>query len=669
MLKLSDKEWKGLRAMCDAVIPAIEKADDPDGYWARKASDMKIAERIVELVSQLSVGEQEKFKKLCRTLSTPLLGLTWLGALKSADRLSLEQRTRLLQRWSKSPLADLRNGFNSLKKLTGFFFYAGLLDGQRNPNWSAINYPGPLKSPPTSDEAFQPLRVPASTQLACDVVIVGSGAGGSVVAAQLAEAGQKVIIVEKGCYLNRKQMTQHEEEMLGQLYDSQAALNAVDGNITVLAGSCLGGGTTINWAGAFRTPDFVLEEWAKEHGNPHFLDPEYQKCFEFIEQRNHIDRQLLRHNPQNQALADGAEALGYLTKIIPRNSRRPEGLDEEFSWKAEGFSPHGDSYGIKQDGLKTFLSDAVQAGAEILVDTEVRRIDIRDGQARGVSAVTKDELGRPVEVKIRANRVVVAAGAIHTPALLLRSGLQHPEIGRNLYLHPTTAVSGLYPHPVESWYGPMMSAVCDEFIQLDGNHGFKIETPPAHPGLMATAMSWESGEQYKREMLDISRVASFIVLTRDKIGGQVRLDKKQQAEIRYRVSDYDRKHMLRGIGEAVRIHAAAGAERVSILHNGALHFDPKQQQLSDFLPQIDKLSWTLNRYFLASAHQMGTCRMGASAERHPLQPDGQLREVRHLYVADTSAFPSASGANPMLSAQALAYYIAQQIKAGLKIAV
>ncbi len=313
------------------------------------------------------------------------------------------------------------------------------------------------------------------------------------------------------------------------------------------------------------------------------------------------------------------------------------------------------------------MQDAVQAGAKVLVDTEVHHVNIQSGEARGVEAITKDEKGQAIAISIRAKRVVVAAGAIHTPAVLLRSGLRHREIGRNLYLHPTTSVAGRYSQKIESWYGPMMSTVCDEFVRLDGNHGFKLETPPAHPGLMATALTWESGEQYKKEMEDINRVASFIILTRDKIGGQVKLDRQKKAAVHYQLSDYDRRHLLRGIEEAARIHVAAGAERVSVLHNEALHFDPKLGQLADFLQASKKLRWTLNRYFLASAHQMGTCRMGGSSERHPLKPNGETREVRNLYVADTSAFPSASGANPMLSAQALAYYIAQQIKNEIKI--
>ena len=316
------------------------------------------------------------------------------------------------------------------------------------------------------------------TQLDCDVVIIGSGAGGSVVAAELADVGQSVIVLEKGPYVQAVDMTQREEEMLRQLYEARAALATTDGNMGVLAGSCLGGGTTINWAGAFRTPDFVLEEWAKEHGNPHFLTKAFQESFDKIEQRCHINTRLIRHNPQNESLQKGAQQLGYLIKTIPRNVRQPEVVDASTFWKMQGFSPHGNRLGIKQGAVQTFLKDAVQAGALLYPDTVVDRIVVKQGFAQGVIARHTATSGQEYNLTIRAKRVVVAAGAIHTPAVLKRSGITHPEIGHNLYLHPTSAVSARYPHKIESWYGPMMSAVCDEFVQLNGNYGFKLETPP-----------------------------------------------------------------------------------------------------------------------------------------------------------------------------------------------
>jgi choline dehydrogenase-like flavoprotein len=257
---------------------------------------------------------------------------------------------------------------------------------------------------------------------------------------------------------------------------------------------------------------------------------------------------------------------------------------------------------------------------------------------------------------------VVAAGSVHSPALLMRSGLSHDEIGRNLFLHPVIPVTAYYDRLMEPWYGPMMSAYSDQFTRLDGNFGYKLETPPVHAGLMGMVTPWVSGEQYKHDMLKAAYAGTFIVITRDKFGGSIKLDKQKRPRIAYRINPYDRKHLLHGVQQAFRVHAAAGARRIVLMHNDMESIDPRKSDLEEFIQSIPGKSWAPNRYNLFSAHQMGTCRMGGGRLRHPVKPDGETREVRNLYVADASAFPSASGANPMLTIQALAYYIAQGLK-------
>ncbi len=658
MLQLSNRQRAALDAVCETIVPSVSRSDDPHAYWSRSPRDLDTAQRIIEVVGQLSDRDRKEMEQVLSVLASPLLGLTWWGPLKGIHRLRPDQREAVLQKWSKHPIADLRKGFNSLKKLVGLFYFGDRYQAGPNPNWQSLGY---AALPIRSDKPYPDLKtesVPSSGVLETDVVIVGSGAGGGVAAAVLAAAGQKVIVVEKGPYRRHREFNQGEVEMINELYEAKGLLTSVDGGVTVLAGSCLGGGTTVNWAGAFRTPEYVLQEWAKEHGNLHFTDPSYQEGFDFIEKRNAVTTDLLRHNPQNEALFEGAQQLDYQAKLIPRNMKAAPGVDAERFWRDQGFSPLGDANGSKQGSVETFLQDAVAQGAQIMVDTEVQQVLVENGEAIGVLAEQRKQ-----QFRIKAKKVIVAAGAIHSPALLRRSGLQHREIGRNLYLHPTVAVSARYDRAVESWHGPMMSAVCDQFTRLDGNWGFKLETPPVHPGLMAAALSWESGEAFKEEMLEVARTGTFIVLTRDRDGGEIKVNKKGEAQLHYQLSEYDKQHLIRGMQEACRIHRAAGAQRISILHNQALHFSDmdNEQAFEAFLAQIPQRPWTLNRYGLFSAHQMGTCRMGASSERHPIAPNGETREVKNLYVADASAFPSASGANPMLSIQALAYHVARGI--------
>ncbi len=637
--------------------------NDPDGYWQRKASDLDVPEKIVELVGMLPYENKKELLQLLQLVDNPMLGLTWLGPMKRIQDLSPVQREKMLQKWSKSSVPLLRKAFNDVKRLTGVIFFGDMQEGKKNPNWKKMGYPGPIETPPpVLDKYLSPLTIDKDQKLDCDVVIVGSGGGGGVVAGILAKKGKKVIVVEKGPYLKNTEMNRQEVDMLQQLYERKGALASKDGGMTILAGSCVGGGTTVNWAGSFRTPDYVLEEWAS-HGNAHFTDKAYRKYFDDITERLSINTKLSKHNPQNQALWDGAKGMNYKVKLIPRNVKGcdHDGGENGYCTKC-GYGTLGDAYAHKQCMPITYLQDAQDNGAEILANTEVTRVDVKNGMAKGVWAVHTDREGRRYNVFVKAPKVVIAGGAVHTPVILKKSGLTHPHIGRNLFLHPVMGITGKYKHKIEGWYGPMMSAVCDEFNRLDGRYGVKIETAPVHCGLAALCIPWQSGEQYKQEMLDSAHLASFIVLCRDKIGGRVTLGKENDPVVTYNLSHYDRKHLLRGLAESIKMHQAAGATAIRPLHNDNPFFYPASgKDINAFIDKTMRRKWVSNRFGLFSAHQMGTCRMGGEEKRYPVKPTGETYEVRNLFVADGSLFPAASGVNPMMSIQALAAYVADNI--------
>jgi choline dehydrogenase-like flavoprotein len=661
-MPFSDSQLEALRVASDALLPSLQRTDDPHGFWARPARDVDVAGNIEALIGELGEAQQKEFGQLLDLLSSRLLGLTWLGPLKPITALSPTQRETLLQRWALSPVPQLRKGFCTLKNLAAFFFYGFSTAEAPNPNWAALGYPGPLSAPPDAERSIRPLTPRYDVTLKCQTVIVGSGAGGGVVAGELAEAGQDVIVIEKGPYADRADFTQREAETMERLYEQKGALTTKSGSVSVLAGSCLGGGTTINWAGSFRTPDYILRQWAEAHDAPHFLGDAFQQSLTALEGTLHIgaDREA-RHNPQNRALLDGCRALGYHTADIPRNQLPPASEEE---WRRIGFSPYGDQDGLKQSTLRTYLQRAVDHGARILADTTVERVTIESGRATGVVGTYEPADGRRVRVTVHAERVVVAAGAIHTPALLTRSGVEHDHLGRHLFFHPTVAVAARYPERIEPWFGPMMSVVSNEFSKLDGPYGPKLETPPTHPGLLGLALPWRSGEQHKAVMQHAAHIGSFIVLTRDRDAGRVETDKHGQPVLRYSLSDFDRDHMLRGVAEACRIHLAAGAEEVCFPHNTAPTYQRVhgEAELERFLAGIPGWGWKANRFPLFTAHQMGTCRMGGDAKRHPVSPDGAVRGVAGLYVADASCFPESSGVNPMLSIQAIAHHTAQGLK-------
>jgi choline dehydrogenase-like flavoprotein len=658
----TDKHRDILQAICNTFIPSIPIAThqhELQEFWERKASDLKVAEAILSVMENMPAEVQAEFKQVLELLdSTLFLGFT-VGQFAPFQALTFAQKEQVLQKFSQHLLAPLRQIFSVLKKLTTFVYYGTSFDNKDNPNWHSLQYAIPTSSPKTElqdHEIIKPLEIYKDMVYACDVLVIGSGAGGGVVAGELTNAGFDVLVVEKGIYKKPTEFNNREAESVATLYDSQGLLATKDGSITVFAGSNLGGGTTINWSGSLKTPDYILEEWAKQADLPFLLTPAYQKGFEAVMQKTNVQTNESPHNAQNQKLWQGSEKLGHLLKVMPRNVSGCLAHNTEEC----GYCSLGCRNNSKMSVTKTYLQEAYNKGTRFLTEVEIHKLTIENGKVVGAVG-SYFGLGKPKNIVIKAKKVVVSAGAIYTPILLQKSGLQHKEIGKNLYLHPTAVVSGIYNQKIESWKGVMMSAINDEFARLTENFGFKIETAPVHAGLFGLGMPWTSAQQHKELMLKAYQTAHFIILTRDKFGGTVHVNKYGRPKISYTLHEFDKKHLLKGFEEAIKIHLQAGAEEAFLPHNSLLSYK-KQSSLQNIANDIQKLSWKANTYGLFSAHQMGTCRMGGNAKTHAVAPNGELYEVKNLYVADASLFPVCSGVNPMLSVQALAWWVANEIK-------
>ena len=486
-----------LIAIADTFVPASPGAGGPPA-----GSAIIDFEQATQAIRAQPLGAQTEFGQLLDLLEKPLLGVTWLGALKPFTQLTPTQREQMLLSWAGSRLPPLRKGFQALRKLCLFLYYGGSpADGRPNPAWAALGYPGPALPPASglpvaAARPIRPLAPLADTVYECEVLVIGSGAGGGVVAGELAQAGHDVLVLEKGPYCHGRDFTQREADMLSQLYDARGTLSTQDGGIGLLAGSCLGGGTTVNWAGAFRPPSYILEEWAREHDAPQFTSEAFQASLNAVSAALSVNTDYPRHNGQNQALRDGSARLGQATSLIARNEKGLLGTDAHF--QGLGYSSLGDAHGIKQGTLNTYLLTAFEHGARILPNTLAERVTSAAGRATGAEAVHTTADGRQVRIVVRARVVVVAGGAVQTPALLLRSGLRHPHLGRHLHLHPTVIVAAHYPQAMHSWHGPSMSIVNDTYTRLQGtNYGVKLETPPTHPGLLAMVLPRLGGQAHR----------------------------------------------------------------------------------------------------------------------------------------------------------------------------
>ncbi len=656
MTFLSATERETLRVICDTLIPRLEPEpqDDPV-LFKLNASDLNIPAAVEATLEKVTEkADQRQIKLLLKALNNGLVNGLIVGHWAPIKDLPQEVREELLFKLATSRLEALRTAFQTFKRVTAFLFYGTMPKDEQNPAWAYIGY----QTPPPSDPQPRPIEPFAITQpmtLETEVLIIGSGAGGGVVAGELAQAGHGVMVIEKGNYYADHEFPRDEMTSMDTMYEKHGALFTEDTSMSILAGSVLGGGTTVNWTASFRTPEYVLQEWEKVIGFSGATSEAYQQSLDAVSKRINVSTDESIANPNNHLLDKGCASLGYHSEVVPRNVKGCE---------ACGFCNYGCQFGAKQSTLKTYLEDAYNAGAKIVVRGHVDRVLHDNGEVRGAVVHVRDADGNTHNVTVKAKVVVVSAGTIHTPAVLLRSGLKNANIGANLRLHPTTVTTGIFPDKVEPWRGAPLTRVVTDFKNLDGNgYGVWLENAPAHPALNGLANPWTGARQHKKVTQQLPYTANIIILTRDRDSGRVKINKHGQPVIHYRLSDFDAQHLLFGVKEALRIHAAAGALEVASPHNDRPTYAPgKNGSLDHFLQAVDKRGLRPNDFALFSAHQMATARIGGDPARGAVDPTGQSWEIRNLYVADSAALPNAPGVNPMLTIMGVSHYIAQHIK-------
>lgn len=666
---LNAARLRTLEAICEALIPAVAPpagADDPHGLYARAAHDLSVAALIEETLGQESPQARAQFAQLLNLLGSATGGLLLAGRATGLANLPLAKRQAALRRMSVSPIASLRQGFSAIKRLATFIFYSIPAADGRNPNWPALDYapPPPAPSAEAAPRRIAPLSTAADLELTADAVVVGSGAGGGVVAAQLAAAGKDVIVLEKGGYYSESDFNGSEALMTPQLYLRRGLLATKDLGMIVLAGSCLGGGTIVNWSTSLRTPPDVLAEWELDYGLSDATSPAYQQGFEVAERRLGVTTDDSDPNANNAALQRGCEALGYAWRRIPRNASDCQ--------QRCGSCGYGCPYGRKQSTMLTFLQDAADAGARFITRCQVERVLIKDGRAAGVEGWALDEAtGERRTVSVTAPIVVVAGGAVESPALLLRSGLRNPNIGAHLRLHPVVAMAAYYAEPIKPWQGSLQTVLSDQFKDMQRGYGLRFEVAPAHPGMLGMVTPWRSGAQHKQDMARSPYAATFIALMRDTGEGRVTLDRQGDPVLTYFPNATDSSALTRAMGELAKVAAAGGATRVAALYSHELTLDAEggrpgaisDEQLRAFASEARRRGLAPNMIPIFSAHQMGTCRLGGDARTAVADPWGEVFGVKGLFIGDASGFPTASGVNPMLSIMALAYRVASRIAA------
>ncbi len=646
---MRSRQDRALAAICDAFAPGI------DGLPS--ASEFGVPGAVADAVEKNPrASERKQFRQLMSLWDTRLLTAIGGGGLKRFSDQPTEEREKVLLSWCDSGVTQRRAAFQALRKGALLTYY--MLPGEdgRNPVWDAIGYPGPLgppDDPPPPD--LQPIRPTGDMDLECDVCVVGSGAGGGTAAGVLAAAGHDVVVLEAGEYYSEKDFDGGEFEGFARLYMNGGAAATDDQSLALLAGSTLGGGTVVNYTTSFRTPDDVREEWAG-HGVPDFTTGEYTASMDAVCERIGVNSEHSKPSPRDEILLRAFDRLGWHWDSIPRNVR---GCDQG---KRCGQCGVGCALGAKQSTAKTWLVDAEKAGARILVATAAERVDVRDGAARGVEARSAD--GHRVTVNSRA--VVVACGAIHTPALLKRSGLANPNIGRHLRLHPVSVVWGTFDEEVRPWEGTLQAVYSDEHRHLDGDYGLKYETTALNPSILVSFAPWRGARAHADLVEALPYTGGVGALVRDRDSGEVKVGRDGQPVVKYALSDFDRRHLRRGIEGGAEILEAAGARRIYSSHARWVSYEPGVRgDREQFMRDADAAGWDAARLAIGSFHIMGSARMGGSAAASACNPNGETWDVRNLVVCDASCFPTASGVNPMISIETIAHMNASRLAARL----
>jgi choline dehydrogenase-like flavoprotein len=640
--ELTSRRARVLASLCDTFVPAVEppaaETDDPTGFWSRRATDLGVDRAVgAYVVEALDPHDRDGMLRLLDLLAA--CGLTRLPAG------ARERLVRGLRRLSP----EIADGLDAYRSLTMLEFYGSSTAGTRNPNWEQLGYPGPPDVEPPPGRLATYVPPPGDDlELDTDVCVIGSGSGGGVVAGEVAAAGLDVVVLEAGGHLEGADLPVDEAAALRTMYWRGAPATA-DGNVTLLAGATLGGGSTVNWMNCVQPPASIRETWAREHGLEGLDGGAFDKHLDAVLARISSTTEASDLNGPNDRLRAGAAGLGWDWRITARNADL-----ERYDPVSAGHVGFGDRSGSKQGTLVTYLRDAVEIGARVMPNCRADRVLLRDGRAAGVEATLHDGAGGTRRVRVRARHVVVAAGALETPALLLRSGLGGPAVGHHLRLHPVPNLAGFYREATRAWWGAPQTVIVDEHREAVDGHGYLVETPHLHPGIGATALPWRSGRDHKLLLGRSSELASFIAVTRDHGGGRVTLDEQGEAVVAYPLQDeLDLRVLRHALGSLVRLHVEAGAHAVVDLHPSRplwRHGD----DVDGFVEHLRGLAFGRGARRLFSAHQMGSARMGVDPQRSVADPDGQLHDAPGVWIGDTSAFPTAVGSNPMLTCMALA---------------
>lgn len=470
-----------------------------------------------------------------------------------------------------------------------------------------------------------------------DVLVIGSGAAGSVVAYHLARSGEKVTVLERGAWVRPVDMSDDELEMISTLYKDGGAQMNTASDMFLLQGNCVGGSTVLTNAVCFRMPEVVRGRLARRGFD---LPREALKAsFERIEGVMNV-HPLEDHlyNPGAWKMIEGMRTLGLEPGRFPKAMLHCVGC---------GGCNIGCRYGRKLDASMTWVPMAQDHGARVFDRVEVVRMLTDKAGVRGV--ICRD-LEDGSFFRAKAKRYVLAGGAINTPELLLRSKILQDRVGRGTSFNAGAIMFAEYDEPLDAYDG-------DQMCVHHFGDGYAIEQVQNPPMSFAMTMAAPMAHHHA-DLGGYRRFGSAGVLVPTQAVGRVFLGRGHRllrplfnhADVSFRMPDKDTATMRAGFKQLARIFLASGARRVLA--------PTKQRTEITGLADIDKLDETLRVHEdiagLGSSHPHGGAMLGDDERRDVVDPTFRVRGLPNLFVVDASVFPESVRVNPMLSIMAVA---------------
>jgi choline dehydrogenase-like flavoprotein len=483
-----------------------------------------------------------------------------------------------------------------------------------------------------------------------EVCVIGSGAGGAVVAKELSEKGIEVILIEEGSHFTLKNFNQDPNDMMGMMWrESGTTLALGVPPVSITLGKAVGGTTIINSATCFRTPEAVIEKWKKAYGCATLDYGELLPYFEKVEAEisvTELSEEILGKG--YQIVKRGASALGIHVKPLKHNVKKCEGA---------GICQFGCVRNAKQSTDLSYIPKAIKAGSRIYANCKAERLLTESGRVRGVAGAVIDPASgkKRFSFKVTSKIVCLAMGAMITPAFLLKQRLCNTsgEVGKNLSIHPCGRVVAEMAEDVFGHHGVSQGGQIDDFAQ----EGIMLEGIFIPPGIMTMSLPGV-GEDHKYIAKNYNRLAAFGVMVSDTTKGRVfrPLLPGFPFSAWYSLNQRDTEALKKGIGITAEIFFEAGAKRVftgcqkmPILHS--------KEDLNRF-KKIDVRPW---HFELAAFHPLGTCRFGTDPRDSVIDMNLESHDIKGLFIPDGSPFPTSLGVNPQVTIMTFATRAADHI--------